>query len=198
MARAVELVDSVVKTLAEHRKEKYFLNKIWPTANKLAEKNGIDIDRFANHRQSCGAPSCLADSVIVASIGRRSCTVTSHENSHVLYFLILEKVISEIHRCFDESRTAILAVAACDPNSMQFLDIDTLKPLANEYNIDLSILELQLSVAKSMLFRNVDVKTLEDVYHSIASMSTAFPHLCTFLRAALTIPVLQQSDHFPV
>ena len=192
MARAVELVDSVVKTLAEHQKEKYFLNKIWPTANKLAEKNGIDIDRFANHRQSCGAPSCLADSVIVAPIGRRSCTVTSYENSHVLYFLILKKVISEIH-FFYESRTAILVVAACDPNSMQFLDADTLKPLTNEYNIDLSILELQLSVAKSMLFRNVDVKTLEDVYHSIASMSTAFPHLCTFLRAALTIPVSSAS-----
>lgn len=111
----------------------------------------------------------------------------------VVVFYTIQSLIRLHRKCIDESRAIVLAVAACEPCSKQFFDVDVLKPLADECNVDQSILEPQLSVAKNVIKGRNNVETLEDVYELIASMSSAFPQLCSLLRAALTIPVSSAS-----
>ena len=100
--------------------------------------------------------------------------------------------MAELHRCFDESREIVLAVAACSPKSKHFFEAVTVKPLADECSIDMSTLEPQLAVARNLVSRQ-NLQTMEEVYLVLSSMQTAFPDLFTVVRAALTIPVSSAS-----
>ena len=50
----------------------------------------------------------------------------------VLYFSILDRILSELHRRFDESRRFVLAVAACSLKSKDFLKLTSMMPLVEE------------------------------------------------------------------
>ena len=55
---------------------------------------------------------------------------------------MVDKVLAEFHRRFDDSREIVLAVAACSPKSKHFFEGTAIKPLAYECFIDLTTLEV--------------------------------------------------------
>ena len=158
---------------------------------KMRVKAMWTFDSTQRKRQSA-TPSRLEEALVVAPLGRRT-----HDNprvestNRVLCFSIVDKVLGELHRRFDESREIILAVAACCPKCNHFLDAATVKPLADECSIEMANLEPQLAVAKNLV--NQHVQTTEDLYILLSSMQAAFPDLFSLVRAALTIPVSSAS-----
>ena len=143
LARAIDLVESVQKTLTECRCQEYFHNKIWLNAVKDASESNVDVDSTQRRHQSA-TPSCLEEALVLVPLGRRTHdSPTDQATNRVLYFSIVDKVLGELRR-FDESREIILAVAACCPKSNHFLDA------ADECSIEMSNLEPQLAVAKNL------------------------------------------------
>ena len=131
----------------------------------------------------------MEEALILAPLGKRSHNeVSVKATSRVLFFSIIDRILSELHRRFDESRGIILAVAACSPKSKHFLKVTTVKPLAEECFIDVSSLEPQLAVAQNLVSQQ-HIETTEQLYSLLSSMQAAFPDLFTLVRAALTIPV---------
>ena len=188
LASAIDLVDSVKKTLTERRSQKHFDQKIWLNAVKDATDNNVIMHCTREQRRSA-VPSRLEEAVILAPLGKRSHNeVSVQATSRVLFFSIIDRILSELHRRFDESRGIILAVAACSPKSKHFLKVTTVKPLADECFIDVSSLEPQLAVAQTLVSQK-HIETTEQLYSLLSSMQAAFPDLFTLVRAALTIPV---------
>ena len=108
LARAIDLVEN------ERRCQEYFHDKIRLNPVKDAGVNNVDVDSTQRKRQSA-TPSRLEEALVLAPLDRRSPTVQATDC--VLYFSIVDKVLGELHRRFDEYREIILAVAACCPKS---------------------------------------------------------------------------------
>ena len=70
LASAIDLVDSVEKTLTEHRSRDYF-QKIWLCVLKHDEDNKVDISSLQEKQKSV-VPSRLEEVLILAALGRRS------------------------------------------------------------------------------------------------------------------------------
>lgn len=192
LATAIDLVESVEKTLTERRTRDYFHQKIWLCALKDAEDNNVEISSTQEKRRSA-VPSRLEEALILAPLGRRlQHNVAAQTTNQVLFYSIVDKILAEFHRRFDESREIVLAVAACSPKSKHFFEVAAIKPLAEECSLDLSTLEPQLAVARNLIVQQ-SLQTMEDVYSLLSSMQTAFPDVFTLVRAALTIPVSSAS-----
>lgn len=111
--------------------------------------------------------------------GKRSCTIGSVATGFcVLYFSIFDRVLSELHRRFDESRSFVLAVAFCSPKSKDFLKLTSMMPPVEECPdvINVTNLESQLAVAQNLTKRS-NLGTTEDFYTLLSSMQQAFPDL---------------------
>ena len=70
LASAIDLVDSVEKTLTEHRCRDYF-QKIWHCVLKHAKDNNVDISSLQEKQKSV-FPSRLEEALILAALGRQS------------------------------------------------------------------------------------------------------------------------------
>ena len=129
----MELVNSVRETLTERRSQAYFDQIIWPRAAEHASHSDVDIINDERSKRRSLVPTRLQDALILASLGRRSCTTESVATGfRVLYFSILDRILSELHRRFDESRRFVLAVAACSLKSKDFLKLTSMMPLVEE------------------------------------------------------------------
>ena len=124
LARAMELVNSVQETLTERRSQAYFDQSIWPRATEHATSSNIDIVSDQHGKRKSSVPTRLQVALILAPLGKRSCTTGSVATGFcVLYFSILDRVLSELHRRFEKSRSFVLAVASCSPKSKDFLKL---------------------------------------------------------------------------
>ena len=80
------------------------------------------------------------------------------------------------------------AIQACNPQSKYFLSPSVLKPLAEMYNLDIEVVEMEAKLAK----RTLEQKELEctsDAFLSLIPLKAAFPLLTKLLRIAMTIAV---------
>ena len=88
-------------------------------------------------------------------------------------------------------------LAACSavlPGSSNFLDFDSIAPMAEKFNylsVDSEKLRAQLCVIREMLKQtgNGGLKTTEDILQFLLPMKSAFPDFVKFLQLVLTIPV---------
>ena len=141
-----------------------------------ANSSDVDIISDEHGKRKSLFPTRLQDALILAPLGTRSCTTGSVATSfHVLYFLILDRILSELRRRFDESRSFVLAVAACSLQSQDFLKLTLMMPLVEEYpdSIDVTNLESQLAVAQN-LAKQSNLVTIEEFYVLLTSMQQAF------------------------
>ena len=65
LARAIDLVDSVEKTLTERRSQEYFRQKVWLCALKDADDNNVEVSNAQEKRRSA-VPTRLEEALILA------------------------------------------------------------------------------------------------------------------------------------
>ena len=52
------------------------------------------------------------------------------------YFEVIDRILSELNKRFDQSATMLKGIAACNPKSCSFFDMEVIRPLAEQYGID--------------------------------------------------------------
>ena len=109
---------------------------------------------------------------------------TSDDYKINLYYSLYYSFLVEIKECFNESHSS--------PQSDDFLDVEMLKPLADNYNLDIPSLILEAALAKRTL--NKSKHEMETIHHKeIKPLQNAFPTLTQVLQLALTISVSSAS-----
>ena len=192
LATAIDLVDSTCMTLNDRRSEKYFEENLWRECLTLAQDLNIDVAPPCAGKRRSRPPQRLQDSVIMTSVGARDSeseqTDTPLQFYRQRYFEILDRVIQELKRRFNDNRSLILSVASCNPKNEHFFSLDRVQPLAQESGIDLSKLAPQLDVAKNLL-KSKKVETIEDVMKELLTLQDGFPEVYSLIKVAMTIPV---------
>ena len=108
---------------------------------------------------------------------------------------ILDTFLVEIKERFTSKNMDIMkAIQACSPQSDDFLDVEMLKLLADNYNLDIPSLILEATLAKQTLDKSKhEMETIADVMKEIKPLQNAFPTLTQVLQLALTISVSSAS-----
>ena len=144
LATAIDLVDATYKTLSDKRCEKFFEDNIWKCCLTLAQNMNIDVTMPCARKRQSRLSSRLQDSIIMAPVGARdSESDTPLRFYRQRYFETLDRVLQELKVRFDDNRSVILSVAACNPRNEHFLRLDQVQPLAEESGIELSKLAPQ-------------------------------------------------------
>ena len=87
------------------------------------------------------------------SAAKRKC-ISDYLHTEI-YFSVLDKVVSEINRRFSsESQSVMKGICALAPDSPDFLNYDTIRNLAEQYNANMKDLQLELRQLKYMMDRN--------------------------------------------
>ena len=97
LAMAVDLVALMQKCLSDSRTSEYFHEKIWLNVEKTT--HSYDIHISSTEKRIGRIPSHLQEALILDSIGTSSHVIDSNEtNSRILYYSIIDQVLSELHR----------------------------------------------------------------------------------------------------
>ena len=120
---------------------------------------------------------------------------TSNDYKISLYYSILDTFLVELKERFTSKNMDIMkAIQACSPQSDNFLDVEMLEPLADNYNLDISLLIMEAALAKRTLDKSEhEMETIADVMKEIKPLQNAFPTLAQVLQFALTISVSSAS-----
>ena len=131
---ASDLVVATKSMLTEYRTTEYW-SKVYKYATDIAQLHSIDIQQTTTKRKR-RAPTHLADSVVLESIGSRDNLTTSEELKTQLYFPVLDKFLYQLELRFDSKNVVVMnGIAACSPSSRMFLSYPNLKLFAEYYNI---------------------------------------------------------------
>lgn len=96
----------------------------------------------------------------------------------------MDRILSELNKRFDQSATMLKGIAACSPSSCSFFDMEVIRPLAEQYGIDIHSLASQLDVAKNLKSRGAC--NLEQSLEIMISVEAAFPLIIRLLILAMT------------
>ena len=138
LACAIDLVESIKKTFEEYRSDNHFSSHIWQRVTELAQNRDIEMHTPESQKRTSRLPARLNDGVVLSSTGcRDSVSEMSPEIMYrKLYFEVIDRILSELNKRFDQSATILKGIAACCPKSSSFFDIEVIKPLAEQYGID--------------------------------------------------------------
>ena len=189
---AIDLVELIKKTFTDYRSDSHFSNHIWNRVTELVQKR--DIEMHTHERRTSRLPARLTDGIVLSSTGSRD---TDSEASleimfRKLYFEVIDRILAELNKRFDQSATIPKSIAACSPKSCSFFDMEVIKPLAEQYGIDTHGLAPQLDVAKNLL-KTRGACNLEQALEIMISVEDAFPSIVRLLILAMTFPVTSAS-----
>ena len=97
----------------------------------------------------------------------------------------------EMERRFNDEETVPLlqSIGACHPDSSNFLDIDTVRPLVYAYKPDeTGTLSSQIDVYKLLINRSADKPSGTSDLIAFLNPAEGFPDLRRLLQLALTVP----------
>ena len=80
------------------------------------------------------------------------------------------------------------AIQSCSPQSVDFLNYDSLLPLARQYQMDVGLLKNECQLAKCT-FKDKEIKTISECLKEVTALDTAFPALRKLMQIALTVVV---------
>ena len=133
----------------------------------------------------------LQDGIVLETMGTRDALTTSQQFKVRLYYPILDAIIVEMKKRFDDKNLRLMkAVDCCNPSSSNFLEFDFLLPVVESYGCHLNqyLLQMECILAKQTL-QGKDLETINDVLKEIFPLKTAFPNLVKLLQLVLTIVV---------
>ncbi len=132
LAKASSLVESTVETILKFRTDIEW-SKIFSYTENIANHHNISIPSSASARTR-RVPSRYNSAYITTSTGSRETYDSSVDWKINVYFPILDALLSELKRRFDEkNRAIIVAIQACNPSSLSFLDLQIVNPLLGAY-----------------------------------------------------------------
>ena len=136
-------------------------------------------------------PRRLQDGIVLEAIGTRDALTTSQQFKISLYFPILDAIIAEMKKRFDDKNLSLMkAVDCCNPSSSNFLEFNHLLPVVESYSylLNQDLLQMECTLAKQTL-HGKEMETINDVLKELFPLKTAFPNLVKLLQIVLTIVV---------
>ena len=187
MAKAADLVTATMETLQQFRSDEEWI-KLYKYVMDVASLHNIEVAPQRSQRQRT-MPKRFEDVIVLESTGSRE-TATTNDNYKIsLYFPVLDAMISELRSRFEDKNVQIMrAIQCCNPNSTHFLDVDSLAPLIESYNLSKDSLSAECLIAKRTL-NGKNISSISDVLKEIFPLHVAFPALTKVLQIALTIVV---------
>ena len=187
MAKAADLVTATMETLQQFRSDEEWI-KLYKYVMDVASLHNIEVAPQLSQRQRT-MPKRFEDVIVLESTGSRE-TATTNDNYKIsLYFPVLDAMISELRSRFEDKNVQIMrAIQCCNPNSTYFLDVDSLAPLIESYNLSKDSLSAECLIAKRTL-NGKNISSISDVLKEIFPLHVAFPALTKVLQIALTIVV---------
>lgn len=164
--------------------------KVFTYAKRVAEVNNVVISTVnSRSRRQRQLPRRFEDGVICESTGSREIMSSSQHYKVNVYFPVLDSILSELKSRFNHSNIEIMkAISSINPQSKNFLDPSTLKPLASVYNLDYNCLSMEVILAKKTL-ANYELKKVNDVFLELLPLKNAFPTLLKLVQISMTIAV---------
>ena len=134
-------------------------------------------------------PKCYDFGIVLEITGSRESTDSSQSMKVSLYFPILDAVIAEMQRRFDDKNLKLMkAFQCCVHDSPHFLDIDHLLPVVDLYHLNKESLTMECTIAKRML-KDKETTSINDVLSEIVPLKETFPVLISLLQISLTVAV---------
>jgi len=170
------------------RNEESF-KSIYNDALKLARDNNIDLKEITRPRRQTTIPDRFKDSIITSTIGQRDRAETEETFRQIIYYSAVDCILIELNDRFsDESMALSKSISALNPESLTFLNLDLLKPLATHLDLDHQTLGNELAVLKPMMEQSKS-KTISNVLHELHPFASAFPTTMSLIKGGMTIPV---------
>ena len=189
LAKASSLVETTIETIVQFRTDIEW-SKIFSYTEKIANHHNISIPLSSTSARARRAPSRYDNAYITTSIGSRESPNASVDWKINVYFPIIDALLSELKRRFDEkNRVIMVALQACNPSSPSFLDPEIVKPLVEAYQMDYSSLAVEAPLVVNMLSKIADLNEISDALKELAPLKTAFPTVIKLLQLGMTISV---------
>ena len=189
LGKAADLVLATESTLQDFRTDSEW-EKVFTYAKRVAEVNNVVISTVnSRSRRQRQLPRRFEDGVICESTGSREIMSSSQHYKVNVYFPVLDSILSELKSRFNHSNIEIMkAISSINPQSKNFLDPSTLKPLASVYNLDYNCLSMEVILAKKTL-ANYELKKVNDFFLELLPLKNAFPTLLKLVQISMTIAV---------
>ena len=193
MARAADLVVATIETLKEIRSNSSW-DHLYQYTQDVAKLNNIPLPStsttsIARPSRSKQLPKRLESGIVLQSTGSRESICTGQEFKVSLYFCILDSMLGELKRRFDKKNLEIMKpIQSCNPQSVTFLNYETLCPLAIQYGLDVDLLKIECHLAKHT-FKDKEIETVNECLKEVSALDAAFPILKKLMQIALTIVV---------
>jgi hypothetical protein len=133
-AAAACCINATKQTIKDLRSNEEW-DKIWAEAVSIAEQHDIPVTNSQSNRpkRQQRLPQRYDDSVV----DERICTVNLISEYRVnIYYSTIDTVLEEMNRRFTELNISLMsAMEALVPHSDKFLDVDTLLPFLEHYEI---------------------------------------------------------------
>ena len=191
-AAAAACIRATKETIQSLRCEEEW-KKIWDEAVSMATEYCIAIESV-RPRRNRRLPERFDDAVVTAeTTGNRDKPVEEYRVQ--VYYSTLDTVLEEMNSRFSDVNLSLLsAMQALLPTSDRFLDVDTLHPFLQHYDIDVSEVQIEVMTAKRLLQNSKSkLEFLHHVYNELVPVKACFPRLLQSLKIAMTIGVSSAS-----
>ena len=186
--KAQQLIKSIIEEFSLARDDKSF-EQIFQKIIIFCQMNNINLkDKPPQHRKRA-VSTRYKDSIITTSIGQRDDDQNEQFYRAKVYYQLIDNILMELNDRFSSKNIQILSgISSLCPESDSFLSFDSLKPLADHFDVDSVALCNELTVAKRMLAKK-SLFTVTDLYRDLYPFKQAFPTVVVLIEIAITIPV---------
>jgi hypothetical protein len=110
-----------------------------------------------------------------------------------VYYEVVDKMHAEMSTRFtDLSSSILLGIEACDPSKDSFMNVDLLRPMAQNYGINTDALRAQAASINTIVTKSekiIQPKTVAEVLRLIECFRAGFEETWHMLQIAITVPV---------
>ena len=165
---------------------------IWEQAVALASKHNIAV--VAPRQRTRRLPERFSGTVVTSETTENRSIPMDEYRIHVFY-ATLDVVVAEMNQRFGDLNLSLLsALQALLPSSEKFLDVATLSPFLQHYEIDADEVQVELLTAKRVLQGSANkLEFLHHVYNELLPVHECFPKLIQALKIAMTMGVSSAS-----
>lgn len=190
LAAAADMVETVREDILKQRSHDIW-SSIWDTAENLAKEVEIPVEISIPKRKK-RVSLMLKDSVVMETTGQDEET-TKQSLCTSLFYPVLDNMLSEFDRRFNKSNIQLLhSIAALDPRSSKFMDINHIQHMALQYNVETEYLNIELTQAKRLVSQKqsegVAIDSVARFQAFMEPYKDAFPALCKLLAISLILP----------
>lgn len=132
--------------------------------------------------------SALSDYVIISTIGLK-CNKTTTQNLRVLYFTVIDNILGEMNKRFNNNSEFLSAISVFNPISTNFLNENFLLKCTKYYGFDdyfSGHVVSQSKLAKNMYHSCTNIM---DLYNEISIMGKSFGEIKKVIEHVMVIPI---------